>query len=265
MAQGSRAVELLRVGLEQVQQRPISHPPGQLLYCPVGSCAEVREERSRSLGLGRNRQENRGARFEGGGKVVPALPPFIGGRHWGWGCRAVSWSLGTSAKASVVGEPSGAIPHGVQCILVSLAAPCLKCQKGGGVFLAQLLWCGCTPGARACLHTRPSMPAYALEPLCPCQVSIKSVLEQHWSSLEPACCLQPSRPYLAGRACASSTISAVPAQLSSLSSLFTLWHRAGASSCLLYPWRNSSSLYLHVSVWTCVRVPVFPGTGVWSR
>lgn len=191
MAQGSRAVELLRVGLEQVQQRPISHPPGQLLYCPVGSCAEVREERSRSLGLGRNRQEDRGARFEGGGKVVPALPPFIGGRHWGWGCRAVSWSLGTSAKASVVGEPSGAIPHGVQCILVSLAAPCLKCQKGGGVFLAQLLWCGCTharssgllahPTEHASLCTGATLSLSSLH-----QVRARATLELSGASMLPA-------------------------------------------------------------------------------
>lgn len=105
--------------------------------------------------------------------------------------RLVSWSLGTSAKASVVGEPSGAIPHGVQCILVSLAAPCLKCQKGGGVFLAQLLWCGCTharssgllahPTEHASLCTGATLSLSSLH-----QVRARATLELSGASMLPA-------------------------------------------------------------------------------
>lgn len=150
MAHGSRAVDLLRVGLEQVQQTEANQPP--TLLTPVLPCRQlcrVTEGRSCSLGLGRSmRTEKQGLRGVGNS---PHPPPFymVAGTGEG-GCRAVFWSFSTSAEdscSSVVGEPLVSLYQGIQCVLINTAVPCLKCPEGGGLFHTQLLWFGCMPGA----------------------------------------------------------------------------------------------------------------------
>lgn len=77
MAHSSRAVDLLRVGLEQV--RPAT------LLTPVLPCRRLCGGEGREILLSKSgkKPEDRGARFEGGGKVVPALLPFL--RRWALG------------------------------------------------------------------------------------------------------------------------------------------------------------------------------------